>query len=204
MGYTFGQLKAECRKRLWPAGEQDRLHESHEKDFIDAVVNLQRSVPCLRIDHTDIRPHCSTFYKCGLTVTDAPQGIILGVSVVDKPSQSFPGFTATKVGNMVVASGAVFTADMVGSVIKFQDGSSFQILEFIDPSHVWVLDPALVTQAPDATTSPQYFYLTSHVRFNRQTGFEEKLDDDDGKWHAVEVIGPPGGVQIGPDQTGTP
>lgn len=82
--YTFGQLKTDTRQRIWPSGESDRLVTAHDKMFVDALMDLQTWVACLRQDHTDLVPQCATFYNCGLTVFDAPRGRILQVSVVDK------------------------------------------------------------------------------------------------------------------------
>lgn len=82
--YTFGQLKTEARARIWPSGESDRLVAAHDKLFIDAMIDLQTWVKCLLQDHTDVIPHCATYYNCGLTVLDAPRGRILRLSVVDK------------------------------------------------------------------------------------------------------------------------
>jgi len=82
--YTFGQLKSDCRARLFAGGEADNLVASHDKDFIDAIVDLQTWVVCLQTDNTDIFPQCSTTYNCGLTVLPCPRGIIKKLSVIDK------------------------------------------------------------------------------------------------------------------------
>jgi len=82
--YTFGQLKSDIRKRVFPAGEASNLVASHDKMFIDAMMDLQTWVKCLQYDHTDLVPQCATLYNCGLTVFDAPRGSILKVSVVDR------------------------------------------------------------------------------------------------------------------------
>lgn len=86
MSTTYGQFISEIRGRIWPPGnaEADNLVASHNKDFIDALVDLQTVVLCLQQDNTDIYPQCSTTYKCGLTVIPAPRGIIRKLSVIDK------------------------------------------------------------------------------------------------------------------------
>ena len=81
---TFGQLKTDCRSRLFPSCEADNLVADHDKSFIDALIDLQTWVPCLQQDNTDIFPQCSTTYNCGLTVLPVPRGIIKKVSVIDK------------------------------------------------------------------------------------------------------------------------
>lgn len=83
--YTFGQFKTAIREVLWPDGsEASNLVTAHNKFFIDALIDLQTWVECLQQDNTSIVPHCATYYKCGLTVLDAPRGAILQVSVIDK------------------------------------------------------------------------------------------------------------------------
>jgi hypothetical protein len=86
MSLTFGQLKTAIRGRIWPpgSGEPDNLIASHDKSFIDGLVDLQTCVPCLQQDNTDIIPQCATTYNCGLTVLPAPRGIIKKLSVIDK------------------------------------------------------------------------------------------------------------------------
>ncbi|HUD74004.1 MAG TPA: DUF5977 domain-containing protein [Terracidiphilus sp.] len=86
MSLTFGQFKSAIRGRVWPPGsaEPDNLVASHDKDFVDALVDLQTWVPCLQQDNTDIYPQCSTTYNCGLTVLPGPRGIIKKLSVIDK------------------------------------------------------------------------------------------------------------------------
>lgn len=81
---TFGQLKSNLRKVLFASGEANNLVVAHNKFFLDAVIDLQQWVACLQSDNTSQIPHCATFFNCGLTVFDAPRGIIKGVSVIDK------------------------------------------------------------------------------------------------------------------------
>lgn len=80
---SFGEYKTAARKRLWPSGEASNLVLPHNKMFVDALIELQTFNECLQFDNTQLVPHCSTFFNCGVTVFDAPRGSILGVSVVD-------------------------------------------------------------------------------------------------------------------------
>lgn len=81
---TFGKLKSDARLRLFPSGEADNLVASHDKDFVDAIVDLETCVLCLQHDNTDIFPQCATTYNCGLTVLPCPRGAIKKLSVIDK------------------------------------------------------------------------------------------------------------------------
>lgn len=84
MPTTFGDLKTAIRLNLFPTGESPNLVASHNKMFVDALIDLQSVVPCLQQDNTDLFPQCSTYYDCQLTVFPAPRGSIKSVSVIDK------------------------------------------------------------------------------------------------------------------------
>ena len=82
--YTWGQLKTDLRKRLFPQGEAENLVAAHDAKFIDAYIDIQTWAECYQQDNTDVRRQCETYYQCGVTVLDAPRGIIRKVSVIDK------------------------------------------------------------------------------------------------------------------------
>lgn len=84
MPYTFGNLKSDLRLILFPNRESENLVKAHDKFFVDCLVELQQVVECLQQDNTDLFPQCATLYNCGLTVFDAPRGIIKAVGVIDK------------------------------------------------------------------------------------------------------------------------
>lgn len=84
MAQTFGQLKTTLRNLIWPGGEAVNLVAAHDKAFIDALMDIQKWVPCAQQDNTSLVPHCATFYRCGITILDAPRGYIKEVSVIDK------------------------------------------------------------------------------------------------------------------------
>jgi hypothetical protein len=82
--FTLGNLKSAIRQQLWPAGRAKNLEAAHDQAFIDALIDLQTWVPCLRVNNHTLVPQCATFYNCGLTVFDAPRGSNLRLSVIDK------------------------------------------------------------------------------------------------------------------------
>lgn len=84
MAQTFGQLKSTLRNLIWPQGEAINLVAFHDRSFLDAIMDIQKWVPCAQQDNTNIVPHCATFYRCGMTILDAPRGYIKQVSVIDK------------------------------------------------------------------------------------------------------------------------
>jgi len=81
---SFGKLKTDLRLRLFPTGEAPNLVVSHNAAFVDAIIDLQTWVDCLKRDNTDLVAQCATLFHCGVTVFDAPRGNIIKLSVMDK------------------------------------------------------------------------------------------------------------------------
>lgn len=81
---TWGLLKTQLRSQIWPDGEAPTLVASHDKSFLDAIIDIQSHVTCLQQNNTSIFAQCSSHYRCGLTVIDAPRGAFLSLSVIDK------------------------------------------------------------------------------------------------------------------------
>lgn len=73
---SFGALKDELKALIWPNGVPENLVAPIDKYFEDAFMDVQKYVTCLQDWHTDVFPACSTFFKCGLSVFDAPKGAI--------------------------------------------------------------------------------------------------------------------------------
>lgn len=197
MPLTFGQLKARIRATLWPQGEAANLVPAHDQSFLDALIDIQTWVPCEQQDNTSLFPQCATFYNCGLTTFDAPQGIIRKVSVMDKahviPSANVTG---SKFGSVIVSNEPFFDRSMIGSRIKFEDGQSFTIASFIDSTHIAVID---------TTPAGEQIMLGSNARINAN-GNLELFDPDDQLWHEVTLfgIGTDNAVQVGINQHGVP
>lgn len=81
---TFAELKTKIRNDLWPDGEPENLVTAHNNKFVEALVDLQDAVLCYRFGNTDVYPHCSTYFNCGMTVLPAPRGKILRVYTIGK------------------------------------------------------------------------------------------------------------------------
>ena len=73
---SFGDLKTELKALIWPNGVPENLVSAIDAYFEDALMDLQRWVTCLQAWHTDVFPQCATYFRCGLTVLDAPRGKI--------------------------------------------------------------------------------------------------------------------------------
>lgn len=105
MPYTFGDLKSELRPILWPQGEAENLVVPHNKFFEEALIDLQRWVPCLQYNNTQIFRACSRFYQCGLTVMEQPVG----------------GYPLQSIGNRIVS---VAVIDKINPTTKQEDENS--------------------------------------------------------------------------------
>ena len=97
---NLGELKAEVRATLWPDGEAENLIGPHDKKFIEALVDLQEAVPCLKIGNTDIYAHCATYFDCGMTVFPAPRGQINAVYTIGKQQDASGVANGTSIGSV--------------------------------------------------------------------------------------------------------
>ena len=81
---TFSQLKQNVRDRLWPSGDPENLAATHDKFVLEALIEIQQLIDCQQYNNTELVPHCSTLFQSGMTVFDAPRGIIRALHVVDR------------------------------------------------------------------------------------------------------------------------
>lgn len=88
MAYTLDALIAELNPVIWPSGQAQNLVIPHRRLFIEALIDLQQFVECLRINNTQVVPQCNTMFDCGKTVFDAPRGRINRIYVIDKINQT--------------------------------------------------------------------------------------------------------------------
>jgi hypothetical protein len=74
---TFASFRTAIRGELWPfPGEAKSLRAAHDKYFVEAMISLQRWIPQLQVNHTSVYSACATYVQCGLTVIEAPVGVI--------------------------------------------------------------------------------------------------------------------------------
>lgn len=79
---TFEEFTRGVLSLAFPGGEPDYTVAAHRQSIHDALNDLQSVVPCLRRNHVEFVPHCSTYYRCGTSAFQAPDGRILELSVV--------------------------------------------------------------------------------------------------------------------------
>lgn len=106
---SFGQLKTDLGLRIWPQGSAPNLVIPHNASFVDAIIDLQTWVDCLKRDNRNLLPQCSTLFHCGLTVFDAPRGNILKLSVIDRLTAA----AAVASGVTLVGAAPTVTTDFV-------------------------------------------------------------------------------------------
>jgi hypothetical protein len=97
---NFLDLKNEVRQTLFADGEQENLVGPHDKKFVEAMVDLQDAVPCLRYGNTNIFAQCGTFFDCGMTVLPAPRGQILALYTIGKQQDASGIANGTVVGSL--------------------------------------------------------------------------------------------------------
>ena len=69
---------------LFPDGIAENLVTAYNGFVVQAMVDLQAAVACLRYGNTDFYPQCSTYFNCGLTVLPQPNGQVLHVCTIGK------------------------------------------------------------------------------------------------------------------------
>lgn len=83
MSLTYKSLRDTLREEIWPfPGEAKSLRKPHDKFLLEAMIELQRWVPELQVNHTSVFPACSTYVQCGLTLVEAPVGEIRRVYTI--------------------------------------------------------------------------------------------------------------------------
>lgn len=81
---TFLELKTAVKKIVFPIGEEENLVAQHDAYIVDGLNDIQQYVKCHRDNNVNVIAYADTVYNCGLTVTDAPDGIIKRIyTVVD-------------------------------------------------------------------------------------------------------------------------
>lgn len=103
---TFLQLKTAIRNAIWPDGEPENLITreedgetivgAHDLMFEEAMAEIQKWVPCERTKNVNVHPHCSTFFRCGLTAVDKPAGIIRRVYTIANDNYCDPVYYRQK------------------------------------------------------------------------------------------------------------
>lgn len=76
---TFLELKKELRALIWPPGEARTLRAAHDAQFIEAMIDLQKWVPCLQANNVSQFEQCGTYWEDAKTLVNSPNGIIRAV-----------------------------------------------------------------------------------------------------------------------------
>lgn len=77
------ELQAQVLSDSWPPpGAPQNLLAQLRTYVVSALIETQRMIPCLRYRHDDIIAACNTYWHCGSTQVQLPQGKILRVYTV--------------------------------------------------------------------------------------------------------------------------
>lgn len=74
--FTYKDLKDEVKTSIWPNGAPENLETAIDRIILQASNWLQQNVKCLQDEHLDVISQCDTYFHCGLTVIDKPDGVI--------------------------------------------------------------------------------------------------------------------------------
>lgn len=93
---TVKQLRDEIRLQIWPSGEAENLVNQHDLNFQEAFAEIAMWVDGERAQNCDVIHSCRTFFKCGMTIVDAPRGTVKRVYTVANADYCDPVFYASK------------------------------------------------------------------------------------------------------------
>lgn len=79
---TFADLKTAVKAIVFPIGEPENLVPLHDAYIVDGLNQIQQYVKCFRDNNINVIAFGDTVFNCGLTVTDAPDGIIKRIHTV--------------------------------------------------------------------------------------------------------------------------
>lgn len=84
--FTYLDLKAEVSSSIWPNDAPvegmggcygpENLQVAIARYFNQAVNWLQQNIECLKDEHLDVTRQCNSYFHCGLSVIDKPDGVI--------------------------------------------------------------------------------------------------------------------------------
>ena len=157
---NFLQLKTESRQILWPDLESENLVSSHDRFFNDALWDLNTNVECFRFNQTEIYPHCSTFFNCGMTVIPAPRGTILKVYAIG--TQVSTSATATPTDAATASIGTIVGQIVLQQAMLNPPQTNLSVCSITsDGSYAIAVDQQYIVPPEYATpNSPQYLNAT--------------------------------------------
>lgn len=83
MSISYSAFRTAIKGELFPfPGEPKSLVAAHDKFMVEAMIQVQKWVPQLAVNHTSVFAACSTYVECGLSVVEAPVGVIKRVYTI--------------------------------------------------------------------------------------------------------------------------
>jgi hypothetical protein len=86
---TFKQLTDEIRRQVWPSGEPENLVLSHSQHLQEGMAKIAEFVEAEQENVVSTFEFCKTFFKCGMTVIPAPDGVVKRVFTVCQSNGTF-------------------------------------------------------------------------------------------------------------------
>lgn len=80
---TLGLLSKSIRADIWASHEAEQLVTPHHHAVIEAIGEIQKWVECEQSNNANVIRFCNTFVKCGMTIVEAPKGMIRRVYTIE-------------------------------------------------------------------------------------------------------------------------
>jgi len=86
---TFAQLREKLfgtdttPGSAFPLGTPENIVPLLNDYLVEAMIEIQRSIECWQVGHTDVFPHCATLVQNGTTVVTKPDGVIDRVYTIE-------------------------------------------------------------------------------------------------------------------------
>lgn len=89
---TVGQLITSVVNQIFAGGQPENLVEGHRQIVLEALSEIQKDVICEQDRNANVIRFCNTYFKCGMTIVEAPRGVILRVYTIANDDWCDPVF----------------------------------------------------------------------------------------------------------------
>jgi hypothetical protein len=79
---TFDEYFLQLSFNVWPEGEARNLRRLHKDWLRYGLIDLQKKIPCLQAENVENIVHDATYFFCGASAFQAPNGFIQNLRVI--------------------------------------------------------------------------------------------------------------------------
>ena len=73
---AFSAFQAKLSGEIWPSGAPENTVNAQRTFFVQSLMEIQKWVTCMRVANTSVFEQCATFFDCGKSWVDSPNGKI--------------------------------------------------------------------------------------------------------------------------------